>query len=137
MGAPAFGTAGDELVDRRALDAYRRRLTELEDDHDEASSHHDDERLVRIDVERERILGELRRVTGPAGRARSFANRPAERARKAVAARVRDAIRKLRSDIPELADHLDAALVTGTYCRYRPEPGTAWHIEADRGTARR
>jgi hypothetical protein len=132
MDTPSFTTTGDDVVDRQTLDAYRRRLTELDDDYNEANAHHNAERLIRIEAEREMILGELRRVTGPTGRARSFANRPAERARKAVAGRVRDAIKKLRNDHPELADHLDATIVTGTYCRYRSESTTTWHVGGDR-----
>ncbi|MDQ4089034.1 MAG: AAA family ATPase, partial [Actinomycetota bacterium] len=114
------GAAGDQ-IDRSGLAAYRRRLADLEADIDDAERDHDSERRARAEVERQALLEELRRVTGVGGRARAFANHPAERARKAVAGRVRDAIRKLEPVLPELAAHLQRNIVTGTYCRYRPE----------------
>jgi hypothetical protein len=41
--------------------------------------------------------------------------------RKAVAGRVRDAIRELEPVLPELAAHLQRNIVTGAYCRCRAE----------------
>jgi hypothetical protein len=120
MNAPIVAGSDDRLVDRRALDAYRRRLVDLDEDLAEAERHHDRARLEHLEQERDRLLGELGRVTGAGGRSRSFAN-PAERARKAVTARIRDTIRRLHAEMPALAAHLDAAIVTGTYCRYRPQ----------------
>lgn len=73
-------------------------------------------------------------MTGLGNRRRSFSSYPAERARKAVAGRLRDAIRKLEEDLPLFAAHLDATIVTGTYCRYRTDAAPSWRIEA--GTAR-
>ena len=90
---------------------------------------HDPERAARAASERQAILDELARATGSAGRARAFSNHPAERARKAVSARIRDAIRKLEDELPELADHLHGQIVTGTYCRYRAD-GITWQVES-------
>jgi hypothetical protein len=117
------------MVDRRALDSYRRRLADLDEEIDEAARHHDDARHALLAAERHALLGELRRVTNVERRPRSFANHPAERARKAVAARVRDAIRKLEPVQPELASHLERSIVTGTYCRYRPDECTTWQLD--------
>lgn len=50
----------------------------------------------------------------------------AERARKAVAARVRDAVRRIGQELPDLAEHLDATLVTGLRCRYVGE--LSWDV---------
>ncbi|MGH3786013.1 MAG: ATP-binding protein [Pseudonocardiaceae bacterium] len=122
------GNSGD-MIDRRALDSYRRRLADLDDEIDEAVRHHDDARGTLLAAERLALLGELRRVTNVERRPRQFANHPAERARKAVAARVRDAIRKLEPVQPELAAHLERSIVTGTYCRYRPDENRAWKVD--------
>lgn len=129
MGSVDRTGAGGEIVDRQALAAYRARLADLAADIDDAERDHDPERAALAAAEREAILDELRRVTVPAGRTRAFANHPAERARKAVSGRVRDAIRKLEGVLPELADHLHRTIVTGTYCRYRDD-GPPWRIEA-------
>jgi hypothetical protein len=110
------GSSG-ALADRTAIAAYRRRIAELGNSPDEAT-------------EREALLAELSRVTGRSGRARPFANTPTERARKAVSARVRDAIRRIEADLPELGAHLDRSVVTGTYCRYRTDEAVRWDVRA-------
>lgn len=125
------GPAGT-VVDRRALDAYRGRLRDLDDDAEEAARHHDEGRIARVAVERQALLDELGRITGPAGQPRQFANHPAERARKAVTARVRDAIRKLHPVLPELATHLESTIITGTYCRYRTDEACSWSVDLGR-----
>ncbi len=127
---------GGDVVDRHALDAYRQRLAHIEEEADEAARHHDDERSARLEAERQALLDELRRITGVGHRPRQFANHPAERARKAVTARVRDAIRKLDPLLPELAAHLERTIVTGTYCRYRADGATAWGIDTKAGDRR-
>ncbi len=121
------GPAGD-VADRRALASYRQRLADLGTEIDEAARDHDLERRARAESERQALVDELVRVTGTAGRTRPFANHPAERARKAVGGRVRDAIRKLEPVLPEVAAHLHRTIVTGTYCRYRPD-GTRWQVD--------
>jgi hypothetical protein len=126
--ADRSGAAG-ALADRRALNAYRQRLADLETEKAEAAAFHDDERAVRLEAERQALLEELGRLKGAQGRVRQFANHPAERARKAIAARVRDAIGKLEAPLPELAGHLHRTIVTGTYCRYRGEAGITWDVD--------
>lgn len=123
----------DDVVDRRALDAYRRRLADLDGLLDEAAADNDDERRARLAVERDALLDELARVTRADGhQPRQYANHPAERARKAVTGRVRDAIRKLDPVLPELAAHLEQSIVTGTYCRYRAVDVT-WVVDTGTG----
>ena len=119
-----------DMVDRTALESYRRRLADLEAAIDDAEVNHDPERRFRAEAERQALVDELGRVSGMRSRPREFANHPAERARKAVAGRIRDAIGKLDSVLPELSAHLQRTIVTGNYCRYRPD-ATQWDI--DRG----
>lgn len=127
--------AGGQIVDRRALDAYRRRLADIDEDADEAARDNDLGRRARLDVERQALLDELSRTTTVRGGARPFANHPAERARKAVTGRVRDAIRKLEAVLPEMSAHLERNIVTGTYCRYRTDDTVRWHVNlSDDGT---
>lgn len=126
------GAAGP-LADRQTLDAYRKRLADLEAETAEAASYNDSERSARLELERQALLDELGRLRGVQGRVRQFANHPAERARKAVTARVRDAVGKLEPPLPDLAAHLQRTIVTGTYCRYRGEPGITWDVKPDGG----
>ncbi len=109
------GTA-DPVLDRTAVAAYRRRLAELDDD----LAVPDPGRRERAADERQRLLAELRRATRPGGAARPLGATAAERARKAVTARIRDAIRRLGGALPELGAHLDRAVRTGSVCRYDP-----------------
>jgi hypothetical protein len=129
VGAPLRAPAAGEVADRRAIAQYRRRLEDLEADIDDAERDGDEERRFRAEVERQALLDELGRVTGTGGRPRDFANHPAERARKAVSARIRDAIGRLEPALPDMADHLRRSVVTGTYCRYRPDD-VDWQVEA-------
>ena len=112
----------DTVVDRTALLAYRRRLAELDDELTTAQAHSDLGRQQRATDEREQLMAELRRATRPDGSPRALANTAAERARKAVTARIRDAIRRITEAHPELGAHLDRTVRTGTTCRYEPSP---------------
>ncbi len=126
--AAGEGGAG-ELADREALVAYRDRLDDIGTEIDEAESDADLARVDLLTQEREQLLAEVRRVTGLGGRLRLDGAVPAERARKAVSARIRDAIRRLRAMAPVTAAHLDRSVRTGTRCCYRPDPGdgpTRW-----------
>ncbi len=132
-GPDARGLAGrgDVLADRQALAAYRDRLAEIDAELDRAHDDADVGRLERLEDEREAVLSELRRVTGLGGRARTQANRPAERARKAVSARIRDAIRRLGAVAPDAAGHLDRSIRTGLFCSYDPdgEAEVSWVVD--------
>jgi hypothetical protein len=125
--SPLRADAAGELLDDRAVGGYRQRLSDLSAERIEAERDSDSARLVVIDAEYDALVAELQAGTAAAGRRRSFANHPAERARKAVTARVRDAVRRLDADLPELAVHLDQTLVTGVQCRYRGDQ--AWQVE--------
>jgi hypothetical protein len=58
----------------------------------------------------------------PTDSSRALANTAAERARKAVTARIRDAIYRITHAHPELGAHPDRAIRTGTTCRYESSP---------------
>ncbi len=132
-GLPGTGGGGDEMVDLTALRAYRARLDDLDTELDEAGSNGDTGRLEQLADERDQLLAEVRRVTGLGGRIRHSANDPAERARKAVSGRIRDAIRRLDEVAPRVARHLDRSVRTGLQCSYAPsgEDGPArWRVRA-------
>jgi class 3 adenylate cyclase len=117
----------DAVLDDTARDAYRRRLSELEADLAEAEADHDDERAARTKVERDALIDELSAALGLGGRARTLGD-PAERARKAVSARMRDAISRITDQHPALGAHLTASIATGTFCAYRPRQAVAWEL---------
>lgn len=116
---------GDAVLDDRARAAYRTRLTELDGQIERALAAHADGRAAELDTERAAILAELRAATGLGGRPRRLGD-DRERARKAVTARIRDAIRRLEGRHPALAGHLRASVTTGTVCCYRPADAATW-----------
>ncbi len=65
---------------------------------------------------------------GLAGRDRPLGTSTTERARKAVTARLREAIGRIESALPELGAHLDRSVLTGTQCRYEPAERLTWTL---------
>jgi hypothetical protein len=53
---------------------------------------------------------------------------PAERARKAVTARIREAITRIEAAHPELGRHLRRSVRTGSFCVYDPADPTDWRL---------
>jgi tetratricopeptide (TPR) repeat protein len=114
-----LGDAG-ELLDERAKSAYRRRLAEIEEDIEQARALGDAEREAQADAERDFLVRELSRAVGLGGRDRRAAS-ASERARAAVTRAIRLAIDRIREHHPELGEHLDGAIRTGTHCAYLPD----------------
>ncbi len=133
-GGIAAAGNNDTLVDLQALRAYRTRLAELDADLDRAGDDADLGRIETLEHERDQVLAEIRRTTGIGGRLRPNTNDPAERARKAVSARIRDAIQRIGAVAPTLALHLDRSIQTGLECTYQPPPGDGptphWTVDA-------
>jgi hypothetical protein len=126
VGTPTLG-AGIELADRTAIDAYRRRLADLEEERAEAAARHDPVRAERATAERDALLAELAAVTGLGGRARRTGS-DAERMRKAVGNRIRQALARIAQVHPELGRHLRVSVRTGTFCRYDPDRPVRWRV---------
>jgi hypothetical protein len=115
-----LGDAG-EMLDARAKDAYGRRLAEIEDDLEQAHALGDTERAAQADAERDFLVRELSRAVGLGGRDRR-ASSASERARVGVTRAVRQAIGRVGEHHPQLGEHLNRAIRTGTYCAYLPDP---------------
>ena len=132
VGGVKSGGSSQELIDLEALHAYRSRLDDLATEIDQAQTSADIGRVEILEVEREQLLAEVRRATGLGGRLRVNPNDPAERARKAVSARIRDAVRRVDTVAPLLAAHLDRSIQTGLQCSYTPandEASIVWNVE--------
>jgi tetratricopeptide (TPR) repeat protein len=115
-----LGDAG-EILDARAKEAYRRRLAEIEDDIDQGRALGDTERAAQAEAERDFLVRELSQALGLGGRDRRAAS-ASERARVAVTRAVRQAITRIDEHNPQLGEHLNRAIRTGTYCAYLPDP---------------
>jgi tetratricopeptide (TPR) repeat protein len=112
---------GDEILDRQARESYRRRLVELEEEIEEARSWADPERAARAEEERDALVRELASAMGLGGRSRKTVS-ASERARVNVTRAIRAALARIREHHPELGQHLERTVSTGTYCAYRPDP---------------
>jgi tetratricopeptide (TPR) repeat protein len=117
---PAAGDAG-ELLDARAKAAYRRRLSEMDEDLAQALAIGETARAAQAEAERDILVRELSRAVGLGGRSRR-AGSAAERARSAVTRALRHALVRIRNHDRPLADYLDRTIRTGVYCVYLPDP---------------
>ncbi len=135
VAAAEGGTSRGRPVDRDlgpALDAtaraaYEARIIELTESIEHAEAVDDVDRAARLDEERAQLLRALAGALGMSGRSRPQGSE-AERARKAVAMRVRDALARIDHELPELARHLRHAVRTGTFCAYEPERPVDWQL---------
>jgi hypothetical protein len=120
-------TGSDEVLDDRARREYRARLNVLDEEIAEAETNHDLERVARSVAERDALIAELTRAYGLHGRVRRLRD-PGERARTTVTARIRDALRRVERQHPELGAHLRATVKTGRLCSYRPDEPVRWQL---------
>jgi pimeloyl-ACP methyl ester carboxylesterase len=124
---PQGAARAEPSLDRKALASYRTRLADIEEALGDAAT---GPRRAGLEKEREALLRQLAVDTGLGGRSRKL-NDPVERARKAVAARIRDAIRRIAKVHPEVGAHLDRSVATGLCCVYRPRDATRWEVSLD------
>jgi len=108
-----------EALDEEARRQYQTRVSDLQEELQEAESWNDSARAERAREELGFIQQELSAAVGLGGRERKVGS-AAERARVNVQRRIRDAIRRIESHHPGLAKHLDRSVRTGTYCAYEP-----------------
>jgi hypothetical protein len=119
--AASLGGDSGEVLDAQARAAYRRRLTELEEELEEARRFGDPERVAALESERDALVRELAGAFGLHGRPRRTGS-PAERARVSVTRAIRAAVPRIREHSPELGEHLERTIHTGRFCSYTPDP---------------
>lgn len=114
------GDAGS-VLDPKAKAAYRRRVVDLREEIEEATTHHDEGRLARAQQEMDFVLAELAAAIGLGGRDRK-ASSDAEKARQSVTRAIRGAVERLAEAHGPLGEHLRATVRTGVYTSYSPDP---------------
>jgi tetratricopeptide (TPR) repeat protein len=110
------------LLDVQAKAAYRARLSELQEEIDEAESFNDPERASRARDELGFLARELAGAVGLGGRDRKTGS-DAERARVNVTRAIRTALKRVTDHDAILGRSLGGAIRTGTFCVYEPTPG--------------
>jgi tetratricopeptide (TPR) repeat protein len=117
----------DPVLDEKAKAAYKARLAGLAGEIEDAENAGSTGRAEALRSERAALIRELATAAGLGRRDRKLGDE-AERARKTVSARVRDARAKIGQAHPELADHLRSSLRMGTLCSYSPAEPVTWTL---------
>jgi hypothetical protein len=127
------GAAGHQpglpVLDEQARASYQRRLSEIDEDIEDARTAGDEARVELAERDRDFLLAELRRAAGLGGRLRE-AGSDVERARTSVTRSIRYALDRLATQHARLADHLRGAIRTGTHCSYDEDGETplVWQL---------
>lgn len=119
-------SAGD-TIDATARRQYEQHIRDLQDDIADAEANSDFEKAYRHQVELDAIIDHLAAALGHGHRTRRTTD-TAERARSAVAHRIRTTISRISKLHPALGRHLAHSINTGVYCSYRPEQPTFWEV---------
>jgi hypothetical protein len=106
-----------EAIDRKAVVAYRARLSKIDDEIAAAEPRGDGRRVDALRHERELLVAEIARAIGLGGRLRKVGS-ATERARINVTRRLKDAVARIAEANAALGRHLEAEIRTGTYCSY-------------------
>ena len=125
-----LGDAGP-VLDAKSRDAYRRRVTELRDEVEDALAVEDDERAAAAQAELDTLVAELARAFGLGGRERK-ASSVSEKARLNVTRALRAAIATLTDALPDAGAVLDRRVKTGLFCAYEPHPDDEilWSVQS-------
>jgi len=124
-----LGDSGPAL-DRKARDEYRRRVSDLREQVEDALVAEDDARAAALQAELDTLLQELARAFGLGGRDRPI-GAVAEKARLNVTRAVRAAIGNVAEALPEAGAVLDRRVRTGLFCAYEPHPEdpVLWNLD--------
>ncbi|HEX4209568.1 MAG TPA: AAA family ATPase, partial [Candidatus Binataceae bacterium] len=123
-----LGDAG-EVLDDKAKSAYRRRLSELREELEEAKALGKEDSAEQLEDELDALTRELSRAVGLGGRDRRAAS-ASERARQTVSKAIKGAIERITQSDVGIGDIFSRCVKTGTFCGYSPDPAIplAWEF---------
>src|SRR6202022_1718227 len=116
----SLGDAG-EMLDEQAKVAYRRRLSELREELEEAKERGKVDRAERAEGGIDARTRELSRAVGLGGRNRRAAS-ASERARQSIGKTIKSVVERIAQGDAQLGDILSRCVKTGTFCSYQPDP---------------
>jgi hypothetical protein len=125
-----LGDAG-EMLDDTAKAAYRRRLSELREELEEAKELGNVERAEKAEQEIDALTSELSRAVGLGGRNRRAAS-ASERARQSVTKTIKAVVERIVQSDAALGGIFSRCIKTGNFCSYQPDPDfpIAWEFDA-------
>jgi hypothetical protein len=123
-----LGDAG-EMLDDQAKVAYRRRLSELREEFEEAKEFGNVERTEQAEQEIDALTRELSRAVGLGGRNRRAAS-ASERARQTITKSIKSVLDRIAQSDAALGEIFSRCIKTGTFCSYQPDPDfpVAWEF---------
>ena len=123
-----LGGAG-EMLDDQAKVSYRRRLSELREELEEAKEFGNVDRAEQAEEEIDTLTRELSRAVGLGGRNRRAAS-ASERARQTITKTIKAVVERIAQSDATLAALLSRCIKTGTFCSYQPDPDfpIAWEF---------
>ncbi|MGC2305923.1 ATP-binding protein [Candidatus Binatus sp.] len=126
----SLGDAG-EMLDEQAKVAYRRRLSELREELDEAKDAGNVARAEKAEQEIDALTSELSRAVGLGGRNRR-ASSASERARQSISKTIKSVVERIAQSDARLGDIFARCIKTGNFCSYQPDPALpiAWELDA-------
>ncbi|HEV2174464.1 MAG TPA: hypothetical protein VGR71_12900, partial [Nitrospira sp.] len=127
MGLENSPNGTPQLLDAQARREYRARLEELHQELEEAERIGDSVRGDSARRELDAITGQLTAAYG-LSRLRREPSDPSEKARIAVAMRIRNALERIEKELPALGRHLSRSIQTGIFCSYSPEDSSTWEL---------
>ena len=126
----SLGDAG-EMLDEQAKVAYKRRLSELREELEEAKEVGNIERAEHAEREIDALTRELSRAVGLGGRSRRAAS-ASERARQSITKAIKSVVERIGQSDARMGDEFSRCVKTGNFCSYRPDPDLqiAWEFAA-------
>lgn len=122
----SMGTAED-ILDARAISAYRDKLKDIEEELDDAEERNDIGQFDSLSQQKEALIDQLSKSMGLNGRARKFKT-PGEKARQAVSKTVIIALKSIKKEHKELSKHFETSLRLGFKCIYSPSSHVLWNL---------
>ncbi len=114
-------------LDTRAMQEYKERIKDLQEDIDEAERNNNSEAAANAREEQQLLKSQLSAAFGLGGQPRPVGS-PQEKARHSVSKAIHRAVRNIKKENQHLGDHLSNSIYTGTYVSYRPESSVDWHF---------
>src|ERR1700719_4529643 len=128
-----IGSLGDagEMLDEQAKVAYRRRLSDLREELEEAKEAGNVGRAEQAEEEIDALTRELSRAVGLGGRNRRAAS-GSERARQSIGKTIKSVLDRIAQSDAGLAELFARSIKTGNFCSYQPDPDfpIAWEFAA-------
>jgi tetratricopeptide (TPR) repeat protein len=123
-----LGDAG-EMLDEQAKADYRRRLSELREELEDAKESGKVNRAELVEAEIEALTRELSRAVGLGGRNRRAAS-ASERARQSTTKAIKAVLERVAQSDATLGRMLSRCIRTGAFCSYHPDPSLpiAWEF---------